>query len=143
MWIYNDKPYIELEDDIIGFVYVITCKKNKKRYFGKKLFKFSNTKIKTVTLKNGKKVKKKIRSKVESDWQQYYGSNEQLKQDVIELGEDNFEREILHLCKSKAECSYLEMKHQIINDVLLYPNLFYNSFVGGKIHRNHLKGVIL
>ena len=32
-----------------------------------------------------------------------------------------------------------EMKEQLDKDVLLRPTEYYNAFVGGKIHRNHLK----
>jgi hypothetical protein len=34
------------------------------------------------------------------------------------------------------------MKEQITRDVLLKPEEYYNSFVGGKIHRNHLNRLI-
>jgi hypothetical protein len=57
---------------------------------------------------------------------------------VEENGLDHFEREILHLCKSKGELNYTELKEQVIRDVLLKPNEYHNAFVGGKIHRNHL-----
>ena len=74
----------------MGFVYCITNTITGKMYIGKKLAKFSKTKIKTVTLKNGKKKKKKIRSKTDSDWQEYYGSNLELNKDVEQLGKENF-----------------------------------------------------
>jgi hypothetical protein len=95
--------------------------------------------VKTVLLKNGTKKKKKTKSLVDSDWKTYYGSSLELQNDIELIGVDNFTREILHICYSKAECSYVEMKEQIINDVLLKPLEYYNAFVGGKIHRNHLK----
>ena len=50
-------------------------------------------------------------------------------------------RDILKLCKTKGECSYYEMKYQLEYDVLLKPEEFYNAFVGGKIHRNHILGL--
>lgn len=142
-WYYKNEEYLQPDQFVVGFVYCITNKLSNKKYIGKKLFTFSRTKIKTIIQKNGTKKKKKIRHRIDSDWQEYFGSNEELKQDVNKFGENNFYREILHLCDSKSECSYLELKEQILNDVLLQPTQWYNSFVGGKIHRNHLKPLFL
>ena len=72
----------------------------------------------------------------------YYGSSEEVKALVEEFGTDRFHRKILRLCKTTAEMSYFEMKEQVVNDVLLKPNEYYNAFVGAKIHRNHLKHLI-
>lgn len=141
-WLHEGNLVDELPDDIVGFVYIITNHKTNKKYIGKKLAKFSRTSMKTVTLKSGEKKKKKIKSKTASDWKTYYGSNEELKQDVIDLGSENFTREILHYCYSKGECSYIELREQVVNNVLLKPDEYYNSFVGGRIHRNHLKRLV-
>ena len=54
------------------------------------------------TQKNGKKIRKKIRGAVASDWMDYYGSSDQLTRDIESLGRDRFRREILYYCKSKA-----------------------------------------
>jgi hypothetical protein len=35
----------------------------------------------------------------------------------------------------------MEMKEQILRDVLLKPDEYHNAFVGGKIHRNHVKNL--
>ena len=104
MWIYNNQELTELPDDCVGFVYLITNLTNDRKYIGKKLAKFARTTTKTVTLKNGTKKKKKVRSKVDSDWMDYYGSSIELNKDVESLGKENFTREILFFCKSKAEC---------------------------------------
>ena len=72
----------------------------------------------------------------------YYGSSEEVKGLVEEFGRDRFSRRIIRLCKTTAEMSYYEMKEQLNNDVLLRPTEYYNAFVGGKIHRNHLKHLI-
>jgi len=142
-WTYNNIPVTELPINTIGFVYIITCTNTNKKYIGKKLHHFTKTKIKTITLKNGQKKKKKIKELVESDWKSYYGSSEALQHDVDTLGFQNFKREILHLCTSKAICSYLELREQIIRDVLLYPDMYYNGIVQAKIHRNHVKDLII
>ena len=134
MWTYNGEVFTEDKiEKNIGFVYLITNKLDGRRYIGKKLFWFSKTRV----LKGKKK-----KEKVLSDWPKYWSSSEELKKDVQDLGEDNFTREILHLCISKGDCSYLEMKEQIINDVLLKPKEWYNCFVGGRIHRNHVKNLM-
>lgn len=136
-WLYDEHLFDELLiSDHYGFVYEIENLETGRKYIGKKFF--WSAKILPVT--KTRKRKKKI--KVESDWRTYFGSSDSLKTDVAELGASKFKRTILHLCKSRGECSYLEMKEQIVNDVLLKPNLYYNAFVGGKIHRNHLKNLI-
>ena len=107
-------------------------------YIGKKLAKFSRTKYKTVTQKNGKKVKKKIRSKVDSDWQEYYGSSDALTKDIEELGKEKFYREILYYCTSKAETSYVEAREQFSRKVL-ESNDYYNGHIQVRVHGSHIK----
>jgi len=106
-WLFESTLVESLPEDCVGFVYLITNTVSGRKYIGKKLAKFSKTTVKTVKLKNGNKKKKKVRSKIDSDWQQYYGSNEELKKDIHALGPENFTREILYYCKTKAECSYI------------------------------------
>lgn len=137
MWLYQGQEIIELPETCVGFVYLITNLTNGRRYIGKKLAKFSKTTYKTVTLKNGTKKKKRIRSKIASDWQTYFGSNLELNRDVEQLGQDNFKREILFLCKSKAECSYIECREQFAHRVL-ESNDFYNGIIQVRIHGSHI-----
>ena len=87
----------------------------------------------------GKKRKRKIIK--ESDWQDYYGSSEEVKSLVEEHGRDRFDRKILFLCNTKGEMSYMECYYQMINHVLLKPDEYYNGFVGMKIHRSHVKNL--
>ena len=136
-WYYQNNPVEELPDDCIGFVYLITNKTNSRKYVGKKLAKFSKTTYKTIKQKNGTKKKKKIRSKIDSDWQEYYGSSIELNKDVELLGKDNFTREILFFCKSKAECSYIETREQFARKVLESTE-YYNNNIMCRIHGSHI-----
>lgn len=129
MWYYNGKEFDEsLIDGNSGFVYLITNLKTNKKYIGKKVFKFIRK----------KKVKgKSKRISVESDWKNYYGSNLSLQRDVIELGPENFKREILLLCKTKGCANYFELKYQIINEVLESDG-WYNDYIRARIGRSHI-----
>ena len=138
-WTYKGEVYNKSEEEILAlglysFVYLITNLETGKLYIGKKLFLFKAKKM--VKLKNGTKKKKSVL--VESDWADYYGSSEEMKKDVEALGKEKFKREILYLCTTKAEASYLELKEQILNDVLLNDK-YYNSYVGARMHRSHVK----
>jgi superfamily II DNA/RNA helicase len=139
MWTFNNEIVESLPDDCVGFVYLIVNKANSRKYIGKKLAKFSRTATKTVTLKNGTKKKKKVRSKIDSDWQEYYGSSNELSKDIELLGKENFTREILFFCKSKAECSYIEAREQFIRRVLESDD-YYNGQISCRIHGSHIKG---
>ena len=90
-----------------------------------------------MTLKNGTKKKKRIKTKIESDWRDYYGSNDQLNKDVQQLGADKFTREILFYCKSKAECSYVEAREQFSRRVL-ESNDYYNGHIQVRVHGSHI-----
>jgi hypothetical protein len=137
-WLFEGKNIEVLPEDCVGFVYLITNKLTGRKYIGKKLAKFSRTTYKTVKLKNGNKKKKRIRGKIESDWQTYYGSNEQLNKDVTQLGSENFTREILHYCGSKAECSYIEAREQFSRRVLESDD-WYNGHIQVRVHGSHIK----
>lgn len=136
-WIYQGAPVEELPEDCVGFVYLITNNLSGRKYIGKKLAKFSKTTTKTVKLKNGTKKKKKIRSKIDSDWREYYGSSTELTSDIEKLGTENFSREILHICKSKAECSYIEAREQFERKVLETTD-YYNGQISVRVHGSHI-----
>ena len=133
MWYYDDfhfAPNDEWLEPYQGFVYQITEVDTGKKYIGKKFF--WKPKILPVT----KTRKRRKRTRVQSDWQDYYGSSEQVKL-LVEEGKE-FRRDILRLCKTKGECSYYEAKLQFENDVLLRDD-YYNEFIGCKIHAKHIK----
>ena len=138
-WLFENAPVEELPEDCVGFVYLITNTVSGRKYIGKKLAKFSKTTVKTVKLKNGTKKKKKIRSKIDSDWQTYYGSNDELNKDIQILGPEKFTREILFYCKSKAECSYIEAREQFRHQVL-ESDQYYNGQISVRVHGSHIKG---
>lgn len=129
-WQYNNNDFTEdLVGENYGFVYLITNLVTNRKYIGKKLFYFSKT----------KQVKgKKKKYKAPSDWQTYYGSNEELKKDVEIHGVENFKREITHLCESKGECSYLEAKEQFINDALISDD-YYNTWIMVRVRKSHIQ----
>jgi len=132
MWYYNGEEFTsEMIGDYVGFVYIITDLSNNKKYVGKKTLM---SKRKLPPLKGKTRRRTKI---IETDWQDYYGSSEEVKNLVEEQGKDQFKREILHLCKSKGEMSYLELKEQIDREVL-FKDEYYNEFVGAKIHSKHV-----
>jgi len=138
MWTHLKETVEELPEDCVGFVYQITNLTNSRKYIGKKLAKFAKTTYKVVKLKNGTKKKKKIRSKIDSDWMDYYGSSIELNKDVEVLGKENFTREILYYCKSKAECSYVEAREQF-NRRVLESDDYYNGHISVRVHGSHIK----
>ena len=136
-WTYQGETIDELPEGCEAFVYLITNKVNGMKYVGKKLAKFK------VTKKPLKGKKNKRRSTKESDWQTYYGSSDRLNADVLELGEEHFIREIIHICPSRGIASYLEAREQFERRVLEtddYYNGIINVRVGGsKILKEHLQ----
>lgn len=131
MWMFNNKKFhVDERGDMIAFVYIITNLISGRMYIGKKSF-FS------IKYKQINKKKKKV--KVESDWESYFSSSEELKRDVELFGEENFKREILYLCKNKGTCSYLEAREQMDRRVLENQEKYYNGIVNCRVNRTHLK----
>ena len=136
-WIYENTLVETLPETCVGFVYLITNNLTGRKYIGKKLAKFSKTTYKVVKLKSGKKKRKKIKGKIDSDWQTYYGSSPELTKDVVALGVDNFTREVLYYCKSKSECSYIEAREQFARRVLETTD-YYNGHIQVRVHGSHI-----
>jgi hypothetical protein len=127
-WTYEGKNIEAIPDEFEGFVYLITNLTTGQKYIGKKLAKFKTTKPPLKGRKN------KRRGYKESDWKDYWGSSDRLNADVTALGPENFTREILYLCKSRAEMSYIEAREQFDRRVLEsdeYYNGIINVRVGG------------
>ena len=131
-WTYQGKPVETLPEGVVGFVYLITNITTGRMYVGKKLAKFKRSRPPLKGRKN------KRRHTVESDWQDYYGSSDILTEDVIKLGKEKFAREILHMCKSKGECNYLEAKEQFARGVLESDD-YYNGHIRVRVHGSIVK----
>lgn len=131
MWYYQDKEFDTTPEEYQGFVYKITELDTGKKYIGKKFFWAPKTLPVTKTRK------RRVKTKVESDWKTYFGSSKEVQERVKLKGEDLYKREILRLCKTKGDCSYWELYEQMVNHVLLSED-YYNEFVGAKIHSKHV-----
>ena len=126
-WLYQGKDVNELPEDCVGFVYQITNTTNGRMYIGKKLAKFKRSRRPLKGRKN------KRRYKVDSDWQDNYGSSDELTIDIKKLGKEYFKREILFYCNSKAEMSYVEAREQFARKVL-ESNDYYNGHIRVRVH---------
>ena len=134
-WLYNSKPLTQPPPKSIAFVYLIHNPITNKSYIGKKQFYTNKITQKTITKNDGSKIVKKKKIQIQSDWQSYNGSNSTL----IEHSKIHIlQKTILHICYSKSQASYLELKEQMIRDVILSP-LYYNDWVNAKITRKHLQ----
>jgi hypothetical protein len=131
MWIFEGKEVEEVPENMFGFVYLIECTKNGKKYLGRKYFTKAGYKV-----VKGKR--KKLRK--ESDWGTYYGSSKDLLADLEIYGQNSFKRTILRFCQTRGETNYQEAKLQFQFNVLEEKladgtPMWYNSWISGKFHR--------
>ena len=125
-WFYNGIPFTSDDiGDYYGFVYRITNLCTGKQYIGRKYF---------VQKRKPKGGKRRVTS--ESDWKRFFGSSEELKQDIRDLGKDNFRREIISLHKTLGKVNYEETRQLFLNNVLMESladgtPLYYNSNILG------------
>ena len=107
-WIYQGTTFTsEHIDNFFGFVYCITNNQSNRQYIGRKYFwKFRTPKGK----------KRKVKS--ESDWKKYYGSCPELKEEIEQLGRQNFSRTMLSLHKTAGKTNYEETKQLFTKGVL-------------------------
>ena len=131
MWYYNNELFEITPEEYQGFVYQLTEINTNKKYIGKKNF------WKPKVLPINKTRKRRVRTRVESNWKDYYGSSNEVCQLVEQYGKERFKREILKLCKTKGEMSYYEAKFQFDHNVLFRDD-YYNNFIGCRIHAKHL-----
>jgi len=132
MWLDKGKEITSIEQmprDVYGFVYMITCQgsyyigkkkltSKRKRRFGKKEI----ARLKDKRLKTWEYVVK------ESDWLKYTGSNKELN-NLVKAGCMN-QKYILQYAFNAKELTYLEMKHQVIRDVLRDESCFNDNILG-------------
>lgn len=128
-------------ENCVGFVYKITNIKTGKFYIGKKSL-YSNVR-KKLTKKElaeysgpGRKPTKKLVTS-ESNWQDYWGSNKGILQEIKEEGTDSFRKEILKFCFNKKQLTYWEVHYQCVNEVL-FSDKSYNDNVLAKFFRKDL-----
>ena len=126
-WTFEGTEIIDIPENVIGFVYLITNTTNGRMYIGKKLAKFKRSRAPLKGRRNRR------RYTVESDWQDYYGSSDELTIDVNRLGVEHFKREILFYCKSKSELSYVEAREQFSRKVLETRD-YYNGYIRVRVH---------
>ena len=129
-WVFEGRTFLSEDiNDLYGFVYRITNLQSGKKYIGRKYFWSFRT-------PPGKKRK----VKQESDWQRYYGSCPELKEDIKKYGKEIFSREILSLHKTKGTCNFEETKQLFLNNVLSEAlddgsPAYYNSNILGRYMR--------
>ena len=107
-WMYMERPFSgDFIRDYYGFVYRITNLTNQRQYIGRKYF-----------WSHRKPPGKKRRVKKESDWKKYYGSCPELKEDIEQLGRQNFSRIILSVHKTSGKTNFEETRQLFVNGVL-------------------------
>ena len=129
-WIYEGSP-ITSDDigDYYGFVYRITNTTTQKSCIGRKYF---------YQKRKPRGGKRRVTS--ESDWKRYYGSSDDLKQDIRSLGRGCFRREILSLHTTLGKVNYEETKQLFLHNVLMEAlddgtPMYYNSNILGRYMR--------
>ena len=142
MWIYKGKEFKQedIPEVAIGFVYEMAAIIDGKavRYIGKKNF-YSDVKTKLAKKDLSSDKRKKTYKRVRKyNYQNYYSSNDVLKEarknDVL------IERKILDICYSKLELSYLEVKLQFNNNVL-EDDAYLNGNILGKFYKKVNEGM--
>ena len=96
MWFFENAIFEPTQDELeswVGFVYEITDLSNDKKYIGKKLF-WSVRRLPPLKGKKRKRIKR-----TQSDWMNYYGSNETVKMLVENEGTSRFKRNVRNACK--------------------------------------------
>ena len=134
-WTYEGSTFTSDDiDNFFGFVYRITNLQNGREYIGRKYFwKFRTPRGK----------KRKVKS--ESDWKNYYGSSEELKEEIQQLGRHNLSRVILSLHKTAGKTNFEETRQLFVNGVLTEQlddgtPRYYNSNILSRYFRKDYYG---
>ena len=131
-WLYKGTAFTSNDiGDFFGYVYCITNLQSGKKYIGRKYF---------IQRRKPRTGKRKVTS--ESDWKKYYGSSEELKQDIKKYGRNIFRREILSLHPTKGTVNFEETKQLFLNNVLTEAlddgtPAYYNSNILGRYMRKN------
>jgi hypothetical protein len=80
----------------------------------------------------------KRRSRIESDWRDYYGSSDVVKDLINQSETSNFQREILSLHKTKGEMNYTEVKEQFQRNVL-ESSEYLNDTINGRYFKSRVE----
>ena len=141
-WIINGKPFLEIPENSIGFIYRITSLIDGKWYIGQKSF-YSNRTVKLSKKKSEElwsgKGRKPLKQKVQkiSDWETYCSSSKEMQELINTFGENNFLFEILDFACSTSGLDYLEAKWILQTDALLDERNL-NVWLSLKIRRNNI-----
>lgn len=131
-WYYKGKEFTEKDiDNNKGFIYEITEISTGRKYIGQKVF-FNKVAKKPLKGKTRRRISQK-----QSDWLEYFGSNEELKQKVNGDTVNDYHREILRLCEAKSEMNYWEA-FEIFTRHALLKDEYFNSWVSTRINKNQL-----
>jgi len=128
-WKYKRKIVKEVPAGYEAFVYLLVFEDGTK-YIGKKAF-YSVRRTKVKGRMRRTVVKK------ESDWQTYMSSSDIVKE-KLKNGEKLVKREILHLCTTRGEATYLEIKEMFLRDVLCHSD-YLNLNIMGKLFKGYCK----
>jgi len=129
-WKYKNKIIAKSPSDMVGFVYMITCTLNGKKYIGRKYFGTRRRKPLTKKQKLAGRKRREVVHK-DSDWATYTGSSKTLNADIVKYGKEKFKFEILIMAKTKGQVNYLEENIQHKMDVLLSDE-YYNDSIGSR-----------
>ena len=122
-WTFEGSVFLEEHiGEYFGFVYMITNLNTMRKYIGRKYF---------YTIRKQKGKSRRVRKM--SDWMDYYGSSDELNEDIQQSEKKFFKRQIISLHKTKGDVNYNEVKEQFLNNVL-EDSTFYNSNINGKWH---------
>jgi len=137
-WIYQGKKFTEtnIPENGIGFIYhmSVILNGNTYAYIGKKNF-FSNVKKKlgkkALALVTDKRLKKYTKEQ-KANFENYYSSNQQLKE--AHKAGVMIKREILRICYSQTELTYQEAKALFVEEVL-EDDMYLNQNILGKFYK--------